>query len=212
MNPYRILNVRTDATAAEIKHAFLTLSRTLHPDVSGEDSAKDFAELKSAYDILRDPKKRKQWDASGSVDGDNVSITERANSSIVGLILSALENPAINDTSLSIVELVKNMVIREKTEGERQMLEIEKHINTIKKRVVKLKSHQKDGNLLPLIQIATQHRVELLNSEITKIQDALNLKEEILKQLTTLDYEIIVQEVVRSAPYFVFNPGTTTTF
>ena len=203
MNPYRVLNVRIDATAAEIKAAFITLSRTLHPDLSGEDSAVAFAELKTAYDILRDPEKRRKWDTTGTTSGESVSITDRANAAIVGLILSALENPTINDT-ISIVELVKQMVQREKAEGEKQLAEINKHIKVLEKRVTKLTTSQKDARLLPLIQIAAQNRIDVLHGEIHKVQDALNLKQEILRQLATLDYEAVVSQAV-ATPYFSFN-------
>ena len=58
-----MLGVTSDATPTEIKVAYRTLVRKLHPDVSSnpQDTEK-FKELKDVYEILIDPEKRKKYD------------------------------------------------------------------------------------------------------------------------------------------------------
>lgn len=60
---YQIMGVSADASAAEIKSAYKKLARKYHPDVSSEENAQEkFKELGEAYDVLKDPKKRDEYD------------------------------------------------------------------------------------------------------------------------------------------------------
>ncbi len=63
-NPYSILGVRKDAEADEIKAAWRSKAKTLHPDHNQEDptAAQKFAEAGEAYDLLKDPERRRRYD------------------------------------------------------------------------------------------------------------------------------------------------------
>lgn len=61
---YEILGVSKDASADDIKKAFRTKARTMHPDVCKEPGAEErFKEVSEAYDTLSDPDKRARYDA-----------------------------------------------------------------------------------------------------------------------------------------------------
>lgn len=70
-NPYDVLGVPKNAGEADIKKAFRKLAKAHHPDRSTNDAkAKDrFAEANTAYEILGDAEKRKQFDR-GEIDAD----------------------------------------------------------------------------------------------------------------------------------------------
>ncbi|MDI2029383.1 DnaJ domain-containing protein [Saccharopolyspora sp. TS4A08] len=59
---YELLGVGSDATPVEIKSAYRTLARTMHPDVGGSDRA--FLLLQEAYETLTDPARRASYDSS----------------------------------------------------------------------------------------------------------------------------------------------------
>ena len=64
---YEILGVSRTASQDEIKSAYRNLARKFHPDVNKASDAEDkFKELGEAYEVLRDPEKRKKYDLLGS--------------------------------------------------------------------------------------------------------------------------------------------------
>lgn len=60
---YAALGVAPDADDKTIKTAYRKLARKYHPDVSKEPDAEDkFKEVAEAYDVLKDPEKRAEYD------------------------------------------------------------------------------------------------------------------------------------------------------
>ena len=70
-DPYQVLGVARGASDAELKKAFRKRAKELHPDRNRDDpKAQDkFAELNTAYEILGDETKRKQFDR-GEIDAE----------------------------------------------------------------------------------------------------------------------------------------------
>ena len=64
INCYKILGVRQDATAAEIKKAYRLKAKEFHPDTSHSADSEKFRQLVKAYEILSDSRQRSIFDAS----------------------------------------------------------------------------------------------------------------------------------------------------
>ena len=64
---YDVLGIKKSATDKEIKSAYRKLAKKYHPDANpGDKRAEEkFKELSEAYDILKDPEKRKLYDRFG---------------------------------------------------------------------------------------------------------------------------------------------------
>ena len=68
---YDTLGVKKGASQDEIKKAYRKLARQHHPDANPGDKASEerFKEVQTAYDVLSDEKKRKEYDRFGSTNG-----------------------------------------------------------------------------------------------------------------------------------------------
>src|SRR5438128_12570378 len=67
---YVLLEVQRDATEDEIKRAYRRLARELHPDVNKTPEAeRRFKEITAAYETLKDPTRRRQYDLFGTQGG-----------------------------------------------------------------------------------------------------------------------------------------------
>jgi curved DNA-binding protein CbpA len=84
-NYYEILKVSQKASNAEIKSAYRRLARKFHPDVNGgsEETAREFARIAKAYEILGNPPSRAEYDKKllhnqfqNSASGDSVFASE----------------------------------------------------------------------------------------------------------------------------------------
>ena len=63
---YKILGVSREATSDEIRKAYRKLAKQYHPDVSKEANAEEkYKEINEAYEVLKDPEKRKKYDTLG---------------------------------------------------------------------------------------------------------------------------------------------------
>ena len=76
---YKVLGVSNTATKTEIQKAYRALAMKYHPDVNGGDPKFDeiLANINEAYEILKDEKKRKEYDKSlsGSDSKNKANVT-----------------------------------------------------------------------------------------------------------------------------------------
>jgi molecular chaperone DnaJ len=61
---YEVLGVAPDAKAADIKRAYRQLAKRYHPDISGGDRTASFREVTRAYEVLRNPERRRTYDTA----------------------------------------------------------------------------------------------------------------------------------------------------
>lgn len=72
-DPYKTLGISREASSAEIKKAFREKAVSTHPDrnpdLNSEEAQARFQAVGEAYEILKDPDKKQQYDMTGSVGG-----------------------------------------------------------------------------------------------------------------------------------------------
>ncbi len=81
---YKTLQINEGSNETEIKKAYRKLARQYHPDVNKDAGAEDkFKEINSAYEILSDKEKKRQYDQMGDnmFGGQNFSDFSRSHGS-----------------------------------------------------------------------------------------------------------------------------------
>jgi len=64
---YQTLGVDRTASQEQIQRAYRTLARKYHPDVNkGKDAEQKFKQIGEAYEVLKDPDRRKRYDTLGA--------------------------------------------------------------------------------------------------------------------------------------------------
>lgn len=73
-DPYKTLGVERDASEGDIKKAYKNKALRWHPDKNPdnkEEAQKNFADASAAYEVLKDPESRRQYDLTGRVGAAN---------------------------------------------------------------------------------------------------------------------------------------------
>ncbi len=76
-DPYKVLGVPRDANDEQIKRAYRRLALKYHPDKNkgNPDAEQKFIEVSNAYEILRDPDRRRAYDQRGRAGLDEAGFT-----------------------------------------------------------------------------------------------------------------------------------------
>lgn len=69
-DPYSTLGIAADAISDDVVRAYRRLAREHHPDVNPEADAHQFAGITDAYEVLRDPQRRRAYDGTRRARAD----------------------------------------------------------------------------------------------------------------------------------------------
>lgn len=121
MNLYKILQVSIEASTEEIVRAYRKLAMIHHPDRGGDKET--YQQITLAYTVLKDKKKREQYDNTGSTEPTPEDTMIRR------LVIDAFQK---SDNPVGAIIKVLKQAVRE---GEIQLAKIESNINKIKIRL-----------------------------------------------------------------------------
>ena len=102
---YKILNITKSATQNEIKMAYRKLMRIYHPDINEtNESKKMFNEIRNAYDILSDEKKKKLYDIKNGINFEKKPEDEKTDILSEDAIVEKDEQKSFINTLSEIIE------------------------------------------------------------------------------------------------------------
>jgi curved DNA-binding protein CbpA len=67
IDPYKTLQVDSEAEDEVIQAAYRRLARKYHPDVAGDDAAERMAAINAAWDLIGEPEARRQYDSDRAI-------------------------------------------------------------------------------------------------------------------------------------------------
>jgi curved DNA-binding protein CbpA len=189
-NPYEILGVPRDADAATIRRAFRKNVRKSHPDGGG--STEDFNTLKSAYDILSDPIRRRRYDETGeTIDPSNdphlAKIIEILSIALDQALMKLNVSGSWRDSE--ILPAMADILIEGSNETSKQKKSFEFLAEQSKR--IKGKFKVTDGD--NVIEFAINKRIEICNKQIEQLVEKIDLIDEAMGILKKTSVEKIME-------------------
>ena len=188
MSPYEILGVPRDATLAQIRKAYRTLAKTMHPDVGGD--AAHFERLKGAAELLADPARRKVFDETGEWQEKQPDNDHRPVMLLLAQafdqVISGTQDPSKVDFVLEMATLLGNR--RNNIEkGRRELPQMAAKLRKLRGRFRRKRKHQGEPNYLESL---VNSRVQAVEAQLTRMEeeDALTLKA--MKVLDTFSFMV----------------------
>ena len=185
MSLYDVLGVQKNSNPTEIRKAYLKLARIHHPDKGGD--AEIFKLIRSSYEILIDPIRRRKFDLTGDYSPDENFHTEalgRLSEFVVELIYSI--NPD-RDNFLDILrtkidqfkaEFYKNQIL-----ANDQILHLEKVQGKIK-----INPEARVANKDNLLYAFIENQLEMKRNEYRLMTRRIKVLEHMIIILEDYDY------------------------
>lgn len=205
MNPYEVMGVSKDAPQKAIKAAYRKLSGLHHPDKGGDRDR--FEELKTAYDVLIDPERRKRYDETGRLTESKVTAKAMKtfiDSTMKGVVEAQRPNGSSDDP---IWENIRDKIILSlkgaRIEINARRVRAVRLLNRCDELISRFKPKQEDD---PIGDFLREERKGYL-AQIEEADDAFELSVRCEKVFLEYDYEM--GNKVGPGPEGQTNPGPT---
>ncbi len=167
IDPYATLGLDRDADAAAVKRAYRRLAKTAHPDGGGDISA--FETVTAAYDLLRDPVRRKVYDDTG-YDPQMADALD-----LKGLmVLETLVNDIILDErepgSFDPVAALRRKLTDDILKNRFHILELERHRNRVRQHMDRLARRPGADVLGSMLRARSQSIAEAIRTAERQIE------------------------------------------
>lgn len=196
INYYEILGIGESATQDHIKNAYRKKAQDLHPDRNreNENAHDEFIQIKLAYDVLKDPEKRAEFDKYGWVDPAKKNTRERAIDSLISLFVSTVEtSQSVDHADIKSKMLLWIEANLGKLEVQRQ--ELLGRLPKYKSALKRIKSKN------PVFANSMQEKIDNIQNSLKAIDNAEKVKHMMIELLDE-DFEYVFDEdEVRAAQH-----------
>jgi len=167
IDPYVLLGVERDADDATIKAAYRKVAKSAHPDSGGD--ADQFAKLQLAYELLKDPVRRKVFDDTG-YDPQLADAKD-----LKGLLmLETLVNEFILDErepgSFDPVAAMRRKLTDDILKSRFHILELERHRTRVRKHMDRLGRKPETDVLGSMLRARSQSIADAIRNAETQIE------------------------------------------
>jgi curved DNA-binding protein CbpA len=158
---YELLGVSKTASLAEIKAAFRVRATQLHPDRGGDPRL--FSELSLAYDILSEPLKRSQYDATGVWE-------QKALAAEVTSAVAAMSLEAFSQEHMHPIRWMWEEVDRQRGHHHSERSKLLKEIDKLQRRLDQFKVENQGSRNLKAVELIAQAVTRKLASLVVSAQ------------------------------------------
>jgi curved DNA-binding protein CbpA len=166
IDPYSVLGVDRDAGEQVIRDAWRKAAKTAHPDAGGD--AEDFARLQTAYDVLKDPVRRRVFDDTGY---DPELADPRDLQGV--MMLEKLVNDVILDErepgSFDPVAAMRRKLSDDIVKNRMHILELERHRNRVRQHIDRLGRRPETDVLGSMLRARSQSITEAIRKSEEQI-------------------------------------------
>ncbi|MET3779225.1 curved DNA-binding protein CbpA [Rhizobium alvei] len=186
MDPYSLLGLERDAQEPAIREAWRKAAKGAHPDTGGD--ADTFARLQVAYDLLRDPVRRRIFDDTGydpeladPKDLEGVKLLER----LVNDVILDEREPGSFDPVSAMRRSLSDDIVKNRI----HILELERHRNRVRQHIDRLGGKSGSDVLGSMLRA----RSETIADAIRKTERQIEMIEHAYQMLEGYRYELQVE-------------------
>lgn len=187
IDPYQMLGIDRDAQEPAVKAAYRTKAKTAHPDQGGDPG--EFERLQAAYDLLKDPVRRKVYDDTGYdpqlADPKDLKGVMMLETLINDVILDE-RDPGSFDPLAAMRRKLSDDILKNRF----HILELERHRTRIRQHVDRLgRKPETDvlGSMLRARSQAIAEAIKNTENQIEAIEKAYSLLEGYSYELEALE-------------------------
>lgn len=183
IDPYVMLGIDRDAGEQAIRSAWRKAAKTSHPDAGGD--AEHFGKLQAAYDLLKDPVRRRVYDDTGydpqladPKDIEGVLMLEK----LVNDIILDEREPGSFDPVAAIRRKLSDDIVKNRF----HILELERHRNRVRQHIDRLGRRPETDVLGSMLRARSQS----ITDAIRKAQGQIEAIEHAYQMLEGYSYEL----------------------
>lgn len=183
---YEMLGIAPGASLGDIRKAHREKVKARHPDTGGpEASTEEFQKIQHAYVVLRDEKRRAEYDATGIDPGEPVDLRE---SQVLGVLAGTLANllaqPLESILANPVITVMRQVLLDEIGNTQKQQAECKRSIAKIERVMKRFRRKGQGENQLASL---LRGQISQLEQSIAKGLEQISLREEARAMLA--DYE-----------------------
>lgn len=174
---YKRLDVPVDATPEEIKAAFREAIKKAHTDTGG--TREDYNAVMQAYDVLKDPKRRRKYDVTDTPDEPIADPDKRSNFLIMQHFRAFLQQPNLGEAP--VIATIRAQIANGIGVGHGNIATINAEMRRIKKQFNRIRNKQK-------------HRVHIFEVELESL--ITNCEKAIIDQEDKIEVGVHALEIL----------------
>ena len=186
---YEALGVDRESSTEEIQRAYRKWVQKNHPDKGGDKEK--FYPVQKAYEVLKNPERRKRYDRTGKIEEDDV--TSDALKELANIVTQIVEQVNVD---APVVQLAEKII-------DDKMKEFRKKISKLNAGIAKrhkmLKRIKYKGNQNNMIKSFIENEIEKMECSIEELKNVLKTGREMQRLLKEYDYDSTPENNVKES-------------